>query len=61
MLEQLSETLRAPLLLRDARAFSYEEIARTLGISLSVASMHIKRVREQLRRCFREFDSTLTP
>jgi RNA polymerase sigma factor (sigma-70 family) len=51
-LDALSESLRVPLLLRDADGFSYQEIAEHLGIGLSAAKMRIKRAREEFRRLF---------
>ena len=50
VLDELSDTLRVPLMLRDADGMSYEEIAETLGISLSAVKMRIKRGREEFRR-----------
>jgi RNA polymerase sigma-70 factor (ECF subfamily) len=52
VLETMSDTLRLPLMLRDADGLSYEEIAEQLGISLSAVKMRIKRAREQFRRLF---------
>ncbi len=49
ILDSLSETLRVPLVLRDADGGSYQEIADRLGISLSAAKMRIKRAREEFR------------
>ncbi len=49
ILDSLSETLRVPLVLRDADGDSYQEIADRLGISLSAAKMRIKRAREEFR------------
>ena len=51
-LDQLSETLRVPLLLRDLDGLSYQEIAEHLGLSLSAVKMRIKRGREEFRRCY---------
>ncbi len=48
-LDSLSNTLRIPLILRDADGLSYEEIAQALGIGLSAVKMRIKRGREQFR------------
>ena len=47
ILDSLSETLRVPLVLRDADGASYQEIADQLGIGLSAVKMRIKRAREE--------------
>ena len=52
VLDSMADTLRVPLMLRDADGFSYEEIADQLGISLSAVKMRIKRAREEFRRRF---------
>jgi len=49
ILDSLSETLRVPLILRDADGASYGEIAERLDISLSAVKMRIKRAREEFR------------
>jgi RNA polymerase sigma-70 factor (ECF subfamily) len=49
VLDTLSDTLRVPLMLRDGDGLSYEEIATSLGISLSAVKMRIKRAREEFR------------
>jgi RNA polymerase sigma-70 factor (ECF subfamily) len=49
ILESMSSTLRVPLVLCDMDDLSYEEVAQTLGISLSAAKMRIKRGREEFR------------
>lgn len=49
VLIQMNDTLRVPLVLRDMDGLSYEEVAETLGISLSAAKMRIKRGREAFR------------
>ena len=49
-LDQMSESLRVPLLLRDLDGLSYQEIADQLKLSLSAAKMRIKRGREEFRR-----------
>jgi RNA polymerase sigma-70 factor (ECF subfamily) len=48
----MSETLRIPLILCDMDELSYEEIAQSLGISLSAAKMRIKRAREEFRNLY---------
>jgi len=50
VLDTLTETLRVPLVLRDADGMSYEEIAAQLGIGLSAVKMRIKRGREEFRK-----------
>ena len=49
VLDSMTETLRVPLVLRDADGYSYQEIADHLGIGLSAAKMRIKRAREEFR------------
>ncbi len=49
VLDSLAETLRVPLVLRDADGDSYQEIADRLGIGLSAVKMRIKRAREEFR------------
>lgn len=51
-LEDMSDALRLPLMLRDADGLSYEEIAVQLNIGLSAVKMRIKRGREEFRRRF---------
>lgn len=50
VLDQMSDTLRVPLILRDADGLSYEEIAERLDLKLSAVKMRIKRGREEFRR-----------
>lgn len=52
VLDQMSDTLRIPLVLRDMDGLSYEEVARELGIGLSATKMRIKRGRELFRTLF---------
>lgn len=49
ILDSLAETLRVPLVLRDADGATYQEIAGELGIGLSAVKMRIKRAREEFR------------
>ncbi len=49
ILEEMPDTLRVPLVLRDMDELSYEEVAANLNISLSAAKMRIKRGREWFR------------
>jgi RNA polymerase sigma-70 factor, ECF subfamily len=54
ILESMSSTLRVPLVLCDMDDLSYEEVAQTLGISLSAAKMRIKRGREEFRERYQK-------
>jgi len=49
VLDEMSENLRVPLILRDADGLSYGEIAEQLELSLSAVKMRIKRGREEFR------------
>lgn len=49
ILDSLTDTLRVPLLLRDADGYSYQEIAEQLNSGLSAVKMRIKRAREEFR------------
>jgi RNA polymerase sigma-70 factor (ECF subfamily) len=49
VLDTMADTLRIPLVLRDMDGFSYEEVAESLGISLSATKMRIKRARAEFR------------
>lgn len=49
-LQRLPEKLRTPLLLRYMEDFSYDQIARALGIGLSAAKMRVQRARDELAR-----------
>lgn len=51
-LDEMSESLRVPLILRDADGLSYAEIAEKLDLSLSAVKMRIKRGREEFRRAY---------
>ncbi|MGE3176306.1 MAG: RNA polymerase sigma factor [Vicinamibacterales bacterium] len=50
VLDSMADTLRIPLILRDADGLSYDEIAAQLGLKLSAVKMRIKRGREEFRR-----------
>jgi RNA polymerase sigma-70 factor (ECF subfamily) len=49
-LEELTDTLRIPLILRDMDEMSYQEIADLLGVGLSAVKMRIKRARQEFRQ-----------
>ncbi len=49
ILEDMPETLRLPLVLRDMDELTYEEVAANLKISLPAVKMRIKRAREWFR------------
>jgi RNA polymerase sigma-70 factor (ECF subfamily) len=51
-LEQMPDTLRVPLIMRDLDGMAYQEIADALKLGLSSTKMRIKRGREQFRRIF---------
>ena len=59
VLDTLPETLRVPLMLRDADGLPYQEIADKLGIGLSAVKMRIKRAREEFRRLFAWEDESM--
>jgi len=52
-LDQMPDTLRVALIMRDMDGFSYQEIADDLGIGLSAAKMRIKRSREAFREIYK--------
>ena len=52
VLDSMPDTLRIPLMLRDADGQTYEEIAARLDIGLSAVKMRIKRGREMFRTRF---------
>ncbi|MDH3222481.1 MAG: sigma-70 family RNA polymerase sigma factor [Gemmatimonadota bacterium] len=54
VLDEMSETLRVPLIMRDMDGFSYQEIADELGIGLSAVKMRIARGRDDFRSRFAE-------
>ena len=58
VLDQMTDTLRVPLIMRDMDEYSYQEIADALGLGLSAVKMRIKRAREEFRRLYAEIDST---
>lgn len=57
VLDAMSDTLRIPLILRDADGLSYEEIAERLSLKLSAVKMRIKRGREEFRRLMSQVHS----
>jgi len=50
VLDEMNDTLRLPLVMRDMDQMSYQEIAETLGLGLSAVKMRIKRAREEFRQ-----------
>ena len=50
VLDDLSENLRVPLILRDYDGLTYGEIAERLDLSLSAVKMRIRRGRQEFRR-----------
>ncbi len=54
ILDEMSDTLRVALLMRDLDEFSYQEIAETLGIGLSAIKMRVKRGRAEFRERYAE-------
>jgi len=56
VLDEMTDTLRVPLLMRDLDHLSYQEIAESLGIGLSAVKMRIKRGREEFRRLYEEME-----
>ena len=54
VLDDMNDTLRVPLLLRDMDEMSYQEIADALGVGLSAVKMRIKRARQEFRKRYRE-------
>lgn len=50
VLDAMADTLRVPLILRDADGMTYEDISDRLGIGLPAVKMRIKRGREEFRR-----------
>jgi RNA polymerase sigma-70 factor, ECF subfamily len=59
VLDSMSSTLRVPLVLSDMDELSYEEVAGSLGISLSATKMRIKRAREEFRERYKQLHATL--
>ena len=52
VLDDLPESLRVPLIMRDLDEMPYQEIADDLGLGLSAVKMRIKRGREEFRRLY---------
>lgn len=55
-LDGMTETLRVPLMLRDADGLTYDEIAALLRVSLSAVKMRINRGRLEFRQRYRALD-----
>lgn len=51
-IEQLSETYREALILREFQGLSYQAIAEVLGIGLSAAKMRVRRARLAFRELY---------
>jgi RNA polymerase sigma-70 factor (ECF subfamily) len=60
VLDSMPSTLRIPLILSDMDGLAYEEVAQSLGISLSATKMRIKRGREVFRERYQKVQSTGT-
>lgn len=54
VLDEMSDTVRVALLMRDLDEMSYQEIAQELGVGLSAAKMRVKRGREDFRRRYEQ-------
>ena len=57
ILEDMPESLRVPLILRDMDGLSYQDISDKLGLGLSAVKMRIKRAREQFRGEYNQGES----
>jgi RNA polymerase sigma-70 factor (ECF subfamily) len=57
VLDSMPSSLRIPLLLCDMDELTYEEVAQSLGISLSATKMRVKRAREEFRVRYRKLQS----
>ena len=57
VLDSMPSALRIPLLLCDMDELTYEEVAQSLGISLSATKMRVKRAREEFRARYRKLQS----
>ena len=55
-LNQLKESQRQVLILRDLQQLSYKEISQQLGISLSATKMRIQRARLALQTVYRKLE-----
>lgn len=51
-LDQMPDTLRVPLIMRDLDQLSYQDIADALGLKLSAVKMRIKRGRTMFRELY---------
>jgi RNA polymerase sigma-70 factor (ECF subfamily) len=54
VLDSIPNTLRIPLILSDMDGLAYDEVAQSLGISLSATKMRIKRGREVFRERYQK-------
>jgi RNA polymerase sigma-70 factor (ECF subfamily) len=57
VLDSMPGTLRIPLILSDMDELTYDEVAQTLGISLSATKMRIRRAREVFRERYQNVQS----
>lgn len=57
VLEQMSATLRIPLVMRDMDELTYQEISEELGLGLSAVKMRIKRGREEFRSLMAQMEA----
>lgn len=56
VLDEMTDSLRLPLLMRDLDGMSYQEISDELGVGLSAVKMRIKRAREEFRAAYTKED-----
>lgn len=52
VLDDMGESLRVPLIMRDLDGMSYQEIADRLDLGLSAVKMRIKRAREEFKTAY---------
>ena len=56
VLDEMGDSLRVPLLMRDMDGMAYQEIADELDVSLSAVKMRIKRARVEFRAAYGQGD-----
>ncbi len=59
ILDNMNDTLRVPLVLREVDGYSYQEISEQLGVGLSAVKMRIKRARTAFREQWDELDEQI--